>query len=240
MVADKQYPGTLIIRDQVAYRVAWELQHALVQQRVANQCLDTLVLLEHPPVFTVGRRGHAAHWGGEEGLRLAPYPVYHVERGGSVTYHGPGQIVGYPILRLNRFCAGPKAYVHLLEEVLIRTLSSWSIQGRRVDRLPGVWVGQESPAKIAAIGVRILHGVTMHGFALNVTVDLEPFSRIVPCGIPQCRVTSMADLLGRPLDLETVREQLAADFANVFGLEWTTGESAQLASERLLAQGFVH
>jgi lipoate-protein ligase B len=106
-----------------------------------------------------------------------------------------------------------------LEEVLIRTLAGWGIKGRRIEKFPGVWVGDE-PAKIAAMGVRIVQGVTMHGFALNVTVELEPFHRIVPCGIAGCRVTSMADLLGAPVDGGLVRRRIAEQFADVFGLEW--------------------
>lgn len=169
-------------------------------------------------MFTIGRTGQAAHWGGNEaGLREAGYPVFHVERGGSVTFHGPGQVVGYPILRLNRFCSGPKAYMRMLEDTLILTLADWGIQGERIEKLTGVWVGRD---KIAAMGVRISRGITMHGFALNAGVDLAPFSRIVPCGIAGCRVTSMEALLGRPVDLAQVRERIAARFADVFGLDW--------------------
>jgi lipoate-protein ligase B len=213
-------PAVLLSYDRLDYASAWDLQHRLVEERVAARRPDTLVLLEHGPVYTIGRRGAEAHCrGGEAGLRTAGYPVYRVERGGSVTYHGPGQIVGYPILSLARFCPGPKAYMRHLEEVLIRTLAGWGIEGRRVEKFPGVWVGEE-PAKIAAMGVRIVQGVTMHGFALNVTVELEPFHRIVPCGIAGCRVTSMADLLGAPVDGGLVRRRIAEQFADVFGLEW--------------------
>ncbi|TAJ32046.1 MAG: lipoyl(octanoyl) transferase LipB [Nitrospirae bacterium] len=215
-------PGLLLVYDRLDYAAAWDLQRRLVEERVAGRRPDTLVLVEHEPVFTVGRSGQAAHWGEEQVLREAGYSLYHVERGGSVTYHGPGQIVGYPILRLSRFCPGPKAYVRLLEDVLIRTLADWGIAGQRVERLPGVWVGEE-PAKIAALGVRIVKGVTMHGFALNVTVDLAPFHRIVPCGITGCRVTSMAALLGTPVEVAMVRKRVAEKFAEVFGLDWTEG-----------------
>jgi lipoate-protein ligase B len=213
-------PAVLLNYDRLDYASAWDLQHRLVEERVAARRPDTLVLLEHGPVYTIGRSGKEAHWrGGEAGLRAAGHPVYHVERGGSVTYHGPGQIVGYPILSLAHFCPGPKAYMRRLEEVLVRTLADWGIEGRRVEKLPGVWVGDE-PAKIAAMGVRIVQGVTMHGFALNVTVELEPFHRIIPCGIAGCRVTSMAALLGAPVDGRLVRRQIAEQFADVFGLEW--------------------
>ncbi|MGH7236716.1 MAG: lipoyl(octanoyl) transferase LipB [Nitrospiraceae bacterium] len=219
-------PGVLMTFDQVPYGTAWELQRALVEERLADRRPDTLVLLEHQPVYTIGRSGQESHWGGDEGnLRKAGYPVYRVERGGSVTYHGPGQIVGYPILRLGRFFAGPKAYMRALEEVLIRTLAEWGMTGRRIDKLTGVWVGDRERMKIAALGVRIVRGITMHGFALNVMLDVAPFHRIVPCGIAECRVTSMAEVLGRPLEVSLVRRRLAEVFADLFGLAWTEHES---------------
>ncbi len=214
-------PGALIQCERLDYETAWVLQHRLVEDRLAGRCPDTLLLLEHERVFTVGRTARAEHWGGDEdATHVAHIPVYHIERGGSVTYHGPGQIVGYPILTLKRFCEGPKAYVRMLEEVLILTLARWDITGRRAEKLPGVWVGDERPVKIAAVGTRIERGVTMHGFALNVTVDLAPFAQIVPCGIAGCRVTSMAEALTRPVDLTEVRRCVAEQFACVFGLEW--------------------
>lgn len=224
-------PGTLLTYDQLDYASAWDLQHRLVEERVADRRPDTLVLLEHEPVYTIGRSGREVHWGGdEESLRKAGYPVYRVERGGSVTYHGPGQIVGYPILFLTRFCPGPKAYMRQLEEVLIRTLACWNIEGKRVEKLPGVWVGPE-PAKIAAMGVRIVRGVTMHGFALNVTMDLAPFHRIIPCGLAGCHVTSMAALLGGPVDGRLVRQRVAEQFADVFGIGWIEQTEGDLGCE---------
>jgi len=221
-------PGELLMFDRAPYEAAWELQRALVEERLADRRPDTLVLLEHEPVYTIGRSGRESHWGGDEGtLRQAGYPVYRVERGGSVTYHGPGQIVGYPILRLGHFCAGPKAYMRALEEVVIRTLATWGITSRRLDRLTGVWVGPGEGMKIAALGVRIVRGITMHGFALNVMLDVTPFGRIVPCGIADCRVTSMAEVLGRPLEVSSVRRRVAEVFAEVFGLAWTGQEPAR-------------
>jgi lipoate-protein ligase B len=211
----------VVQHERLEYDAAWALQRRLVDDRIADRQPDTLLLLEHDPVFTVGRTARAAHWGGDEGVsHLDGIPVSRTQRGGSVTYHGPGQLVGYPILKLNRFCEGPRAYVRNLEEVIIRTLAQWNIIGRRVETLPGVWVDDGQAGKIAAIGTRIERGVTMHGFALNVTVDLRPFSRIVPCGITACRVTSMAEVLARPVDLTEVRRCVTERFADVFGLEW--------------------
>lgn len=212
-------PAVLLDVASLDYPTAWNLQRRLVEDRRLERRPDTLILLEHEPVFTLGRRAEPAHWGGEVAtLEAAGFPVHAVERGGSVTYHGPGQIVGYPILRLNRYCAGPKAYMRLLEDVLTRTLADWGITGRRIDGLPGIWVGAHE--KIGAMGVRIVHGVTMHGFALNVTVDLWPFGLIVPCGIEGCRATSMAAVLAKDVDPRSVRQRLTAHFAEVFGMEW--------------------
>ena len=226
-------PGVLLSYDQLDYGTAWDLQGVLVEERIADRRPDTLVLLEHEPVYTIGRTGQEAHWGGDErNLRDAGYPVFRVERGGSVTYHAPGQIVGYPILRLGHFCSGPKAYMRLLEEVVIRTLAEWGIAGRRIDKLTGVWVEQGNMVKIASMGVRVARGVTMHGFALNVMLDIAPFGRIVPCGIAGCRVTTMAALLGRPIDVSLVRRRIAAVFAAVFGLEWT-GREAGCAADSI-------
>jgi len=208
--------ATLLSFDQVEYPHAWNLQHRLLAKREAEEIPDTLILLEHPPVFTVGRTGRPVHWGGDD-QNLAGFPLYQVERGGSVTYHGPGQLVGYPILKLAEFCSGPRTYMSMLEDVLIRTLADWKIPAGRIPKLTGVWVGEE---KIAAMGVRIIRGVTMHGLALNVDVDLAPFSRITPCGIAGCRVTSMAVLLGRPIDRAAVRSAVARHFADVFDLQW--------------------
>ena len=215
-------PGMLIQCGRLDYETAWALQHRLVEDRLAGRCPDTLLLLEHAPVFTIGRTSRAEHWGrDEQAPHVAGIPVCRTDRGGSVTYHGPGQLVGYPILKLNRYCEGPKAYVRMLEEVIILTLAQWDITGRRAEKLPGVWVGDERPAKIAAVGTRIERGVTMHGFALNVAVDLAPFAHIVPCGIAGCRVTSMAVMLEDPVDPAEVRRCVAGRFADVFGLEWT-------------------
>jgi len=214
-------PGALVEPGRLEYGAAWALQRRLLEDRLAERCLDTLVLLEHEPVFTAGRTARSDHWGGDESAtHVAGIPIHRVERGGSVTYHGPGQLVGYPVLKLNRFCDGPRTYVRKLEDVIIRTLTRWGITGRRVDKLPGVWVGETQPAKIAAVGTRIERGITMHGFALNVTVDLRPFSRIAPCGLADCRVTSMAELVPGSADPAEVLRCVADRFADLFGLEW--------------------
>ncbi|MBM4120113.1 MAG: lipoyl(octanoyl) transferase LipB [Nitrospira sp.] len=215
--------AALVRYDRLDYDKARALQKRFVDERCKGQRSDTLLLLEHGPVFTVGRSGREEHWGGEAALRATGVPVHHVERGGSITYHGPGQLVAYPILKLTNFCAGPKAYVRKLEEVLIGTLATWGIEGNRLDKFPGVWVSHNAPAKIAAVGVRIERGITMHGIALNVAMDLAPFERIIPCGIAGCRVTSMEKVIGHPLDIAAVHTRFVDEFARVFGVSWTEG-----------------
>lgn len=198
------------------------MQEYLSSRRLSDILPDTLLLLEHDPVFTAGRTAKVGDCPvDKESAREIPIPIIRVNRGGSITYHGPGQVVGYPVLRLRDHCAGPKPYVSLLEDVLIRTLADWKISGRRRDRLPGVWVGSDCPMKIASIGVRISQGITTHGFALNVDMDLQPYLRIVPCGISGCQVTSMAAVLGTRVEITQVMITLAAHFADVFGLVWT-------------------
>jgi len=181
------------------------------------------MLLQHLPVYTAGRRTRPVHLHPEVGSSGdLGIPVVTVNRGGSVTYHGPGQLVAYPILALSRYAQGAKAYVHMLEEVLIRTLRGWDIHGYRVARAPGIWSrDRQGEAKIASIGARIDRGITLHGFALNVTNDLVPFSRIVPCGLEGCRMTSMAQMRQTAVSVHVVAEELAKTFSTVFHVEWT-------------------
>lgn len=216
-------PGTLLtFQDLVPYPQGWALQQRLHAERASGTRVDTLVLLEHLPVYTIGRRTKLDHLGrGEAALRETGALIEPVNRGGSVTYHGPGQLVGYPILRLAQYAAGPKAYVRLLEDVLIDTLALSGIIGYRRDRQPGVWTRSErGMAKIASIGVRVERGVTLHGFALNVDLDLSPFTHIVPCGLEECEITSMADIMQLPVSLPMIVRQVAEVFASVFHLEW--------------------
>ena len=218
--------GVLISVPLLEFVAARRLQWRLCDERIADRQTDTLVLVEHDPVVTLGRTTKAEHWNGQtHRLTDRGIQVIACARGGSVTYHGPGQIVGYPILRLRNFCSGPKVYVRMLEDVLIQVLADWNIEGQRREKFVGVWVRDPRDsmahfAKIAAIGVKISHGVTRYGFALNVTVDLEPFHYIVPCGIVDCRVTSMAEVLGTGPDLQRVRNRIAHHFAQVFDVEW--------------------
>lgn len=203
------------------YSTAWELQSRLHQERQLDLRPDTVLILEHQPVYTLGRTTKLSDWGGNEAaLRANGADLCHVNRGGSVTYHGPGQIVAYPIIRLNQHAAGPRQLVWRLEEVMIRLLAKWRIDGRRIDKRPGVWVMSPTPAKIASIGLRIQQGITMHGFALNVDMDLEPFQRIHPCGVPHCPMTSMATLLNTEIPMDEIKDDLARMLSTVFAIEW--------------------
>ena len=196
------------------YAEALELQRALVDDRRAGGIGDTLLLLEHPHVITLGVRGGRSHvLASAEALAARGVEVQETGRGGDVTYHGPGQIVGYPILDLNPDRRDVHQYVRDLEEVLIRTAADFGIAAGRVSGLTGVWAGDE---KLAAIGVRIARWITSHGFALNVTTDLDYFSLIVPCGIADRGVTSMSRLLGRPVELDKVQQSIVNQFSNVF------------------------
>lgn len=198
------------------YDRALDLQHRLVAARKERRGQDVLILLEHPPVITLGRRADESHITASPDLlaRLG-VRVHRVERGGDVTYHGPGQIVGYPILNLRDYRQDVGWYIHSLEEVILRTLADFGIAAQRVEGAVGVWVGG---GKIAAIGARIESWVTYHGFALNVDPDLRYFDLIIPCGMRDKAVTSMRRVLGTPVNLETVRCHLAHRFGEVFGV----------------------
>lgn len=214
-------PAELILDQRVPYGEALDIQTSRAKQRAEHARPDVLWILEHDPVFTAGRTTRASAWPLEaEPSEIHGIPVVRTERGGSLTYHGPGQVVAYPILRLKDYSPGPKRYVQMLEEVILRTLDQWNITGRRRDGLPGVWIGTDPIEKIASIGVRVSHGITTHGLALNVDMDLSPFSLIVPCGIPGCRITSMSLTLGRPVDVAAVKSSVAAAFADVFRISW--------------------
>jgi len=217
--------AVLVFTEPVPYLVAWDLQSRLHNERMLDLRPDTVLILEHQPVYTLGRCAQVSHWGGDEDvLRANGTELHRVNRGGSVTYHGPGQIVAYPILRLTQHAAGPRQLVWLLEEIIIRVLNLWKIDGHRIDKKPGVWVMAPEPAKIASIGIRVERGITLHGFALNVDMDLTPFQRIYPCGFSDCLVTSMAALRKTALSINDIKHDLAQMFGTVFALKWSTVE----------------
>ena len=215
---------------RVDYEEAWALQRELAVRRARGEIADTLLLLEHPPVYTTGRRS-----GGDRLLVPAEAlgaPLLVVDRGGDITFHGPGQLVAYPIIGLGEQPRGVQRYVRGLEETIIRTLAGYGVGAGREDGLTGVWAGGE---KIAAIGVRVSRPggagggwVTGHGLALNVNVDLGWFDRIVPCGIAGRGVTSMERLLGAAVPLPEVASRLAEEFGRVFGLHVLPAEEGAI------------
>lgn len=200
---------------RMPYREAWALQRELVAARAAGEIPDTLLLLGHPPVITIGRGGASEHLvASADQLAARGVELVETDRGGDVTFHGPGQIVGYPIVELTARGRDLHRYMRDLEEVVIGALAEFGIEAGRIEGLTGVWVGE---AKVAAIGIRVSRWISHHGFALNVDTDLSFFDLIVPCGIVDKRVTSMRRLLGRPVERPAVEDALERAFRAVFG-----------------------
>jgi lipoyl(octanoyl) transferase len=207
----------------IPYGVAWSWQQSLVAARRDDPSLtDVLLLLEHPPVYTLGQGADPGY------LKFDPdqedYEVVHIERGGEVTYHAPGQLVGYPILNLRHYRQDLHWYLRQLEEVLIRVVGMYGLQGDRMDGLTGVWI---EGRKVAAIGIKVSRWITMHGFALNVCPDLQGFDRIVPCGIEGRPVGSLAEWVP-DIQVDDVRRAIATAFAEVFDVEMIPIDNATL------------
>jgi len=207
----------------VDYAEAHRLQEALQGKRVRREVGDIVLLLEHPPVLTMGRSANAQHvLAAPEILAARGVQVHEVGRGGDVTYHGPGQLVAYPIIDLKPDRKDVRKYVASLEETMIRTCSNFGLAAGRVEGLNGAWIGDR---KVGAVGVRISRWVTMHGLALNVNSDLRQFEMIVPCGIQDKGVTSLSAELGRTVHVGDVFEPLAQHFAELYDadIEWHDG-----------------
>ena len=218
----------------VDYQQAWNYQEGLfaetVRLKVENRrqgreggTSNYLLFCQHPHVYTLGKSGKPEHLLlNEDELAARHARFYRINRGGDITYHGPGQIVGYPILDMDHFFTDIHRYLRLLEEAVIRTLADYGLMAGRIDGLTGVWLDyeeQKNPRKICAMGVKASRWVTMHGFALNVNTDLRYFNHIVPCGIPDKAVTSMAQELGQAPDLTQVEERLREHLTQLFGME---------------------
>ena len=193
-----------------SYKAVWDLQKEMQQQRIRGEIEDTLILVEHDPVYTLGKNADKDHL---LQSRDESVDVFNIERGGDITFHGPGQLVGYPILDLSNYKKSVSWYMRTLEKVLIDTLIEFKIIAQRNDGLTGVWVGDE---KIAALGVRISRWVTMHGFALNVNPDLSFYDGIIPCGIFDHGVTSMEQLLGKTQNNDNVKNVVIKKFNKNF------------------------
>jgi lipoate-protein ligase B len=200
----------------VPYERALELQRQLMEARAQGGIGDVLLLLEHPPVFTVGRfRGEDDMTVPPEAVTRERIAVFHTNRGGGITFHGPGQLVGYPILNLKEHNLGLCEYVGKLEATIINLLLALGIQGRTAAEYPGVWVGER---KVCSIGIHVSHHITTHGFALNVSNDLQYFKHVRPCGLSGEVMTSVSELLGHRVDIETVIGKLLPSFSETFGL----------------------
>ena len=193
-----------------SYKAVWDLQKEMQQQRIKGEIDDTLILVEHDPVYTLGKNANEDHL---LQSRDESVDVFNIERGGDITFHGPGQLVGYPILDLSNYKKSVSWYMRTLEQVLIDTLIEFKIIAQRNDGLTGVWVGDE---KIAALGVRISRWVTMHGFALNVNPDLSFYDGIIPCGIFDHGVTSMEQLLVETQNNDNVKNMVIEKFNKYF------------------------
>ena len=233
-------PQNVIFRDlgQMNYQAAWDLQESLLKENVRRKSAPEssvatehyLLFVEHPPVYTLGKSGNKENvLLSDEELQANHIEFFHTNRGGDITFHGPDQIVGYPILDLERYYSDIGKYLRNIEEVIILTMAEYGIKGERSAGETGVWIDPELPGrerKICAIGVRCSRWVTMHGFAFNVNTDLSYFNHIIPCGIVNKQVTSLQRELGRALEMQEVKEKVKRNFERVF--------ESQLVSEILL------
>lgn len=222
---------------RIDYQSAWSYQEKLFQetinQKIRNRShpdsskptRDHLLFCEHSHVYTLGKSGRESNLLlNADGLKQNQAQFYKINRGGDITYHGPGQIVGYPILDLDHFFTDIHRYLRFLEEAVIRTLSEYGIRGERLPGYTGVWLDADDPAKarkICALGVKCSRWVTMHGFAFNVNTDLSYFKHIIPCGIDDKSVTSMQAELNHPQDIGEVKNRLKQHLCDIFGWEWT-------------------
>ena len=199
----------------VEYGKAWQLQKRLFTARMSGRIEDILITLQHPPTYTLGRRDKDVNHFliDKNQLRNRGFSIYRVDRGGAATYHGPGQIVCYPIIWMKTFTEDYYFYLRMLEEVMIKTIRFYKIKARRIEGLTGVWVGEK---KVGFAGVRIVGGTTMHGFSLNVNNDLSPFNMIVPCGIKNIAITSLSKLLKTNIDIKETTDLIVRNFNYVF------------------------
>jgi lipoyl(octanoyl) transferase len=199
----------------IDYKEAWDLQKEIFSKRVSGEVEDVLLLLEHPNTYTLGKTANKENLKGtEDYLKENQISVYDIDRGGDITYHGPGQIVGYPIVDLNNWFKDTHKYLRTLEEVIIKTCNDYGLMCERNPKHTGVWIDER---KIAAIGIKVSRWVTMHGFAFNVNTDLNLFNGIIPCGIQDKSVTSLSKEINRSINIQEVKEKLLANFKEVFG-----------------------
>ncbi len=216
----------VLFKERQEYDCALALQMRICELKKQGFAPDVLLLLEHPPVITLGRNGDWRHLVvPDEVLRARGVTRHHVDRGGDITYHGPGQLVGYPLLQLERHEQDVHRYMRNLEEAIIRVLAEYGIEAGREEQLTGVWTGS---GKICAMGVHISRWITRHGFALNVNTDLSFYGLIVPCGLVGKPVSSMQAILGHEIDLRQVAEKFSRHFGQIFARSIMTMSSDQL------------
>ncbi|MDP3149100.1 MAG: lipoyl(octanoyl) transferase LipB [Ignavibacteria bacterium] len=215
----------------IGYEEAWEFQHELLQLRKEKKITDVFLLLEHPHTYTLGKTADKKNLvGSKEYLEENKISVFEIDRGGDITYHGPGQIVGYPIINLNEWHNDTHKYLRALEEVIILTCKEYGLETGRNPKYTGVWIENR---KIAAIGIKISNWISMHGFAFNINTDLQLFNGIIPCGITDKEVTSLEKELGKEVSIEEVKEKLLKHFIEVF--QYGTIETVQKDKFILLA-----
>ena len=218
----------------IDYKEAWDLQQEIHSKRVSGTVDDFLFLLEHPNTYTLGKTAHKENLiGSDDYLKQNKILVYDIDRGGDITYHGPGQIVGYPIIDLNNWKKDTHKYLRALEEVIIKTCSNYGLICERNPDHTGVWIGDR---KIAAIGIKVSRWITMHGFALNVNTDLNLFNGIIPCGIHNKKVTSLKAELNIELDINAVKQKLLTNFLEIF--EYT--KAVEERREELIHSNYVN
>jgi lipoate-protein ligase B len=221
--------GYIVDLGIIDYGKAWELQHQLWSKRVEQELPDLLLILEHPHVITLGRRGNRSHLiASPEILEEKKIPIFHVERGGDVTYHGPGQLVVYPILELKDYGYRLIQYISQLEEVILCVLNDFGIEGRRDPLNRGVWVDGE---KIASVGVAIKRWVSFHGFSLNYQTDLKYFELINPCGLEGKKMTSMIKLLGEKVPRRKLVGRISFHFKEIFQRDWEEKEIKDIIAQ---------
>ncbi|MEO0009797.1 MAG: lipoyl(octanoyl) transferase LipB [candidate division WOR-3 bacterium] len=220
--------ANLILLDRIDYEAGMALQRLVWELRVKNEIEDSLILCEHPPVITLGRRADRRNLlATESELERRGIRVYQVERGGDITYHGPGQLLGYPIFKLESGLLGVRRFVELVESALIRALAEFGIRAETRPKLVGVWAGEK---KIASLGIAVQEGVTFHGFALNIGSDLGGFQLINPCGLSSWIMTSMEIELGQTVSRNQVVKAVISGFEQVFGLRFQTNLPRSLTS----------
>jgi len=209
------FPVNVCHCGMLAYPEALVVSQSMVEKRAKNKIPDTLLLLEHPPTYTLGMQGRIEHLLIPESvLKTRNIDVHRVDRGGDITFHGPGQLVGYPVLDMKIRKLDIRQYVDKLENVILQAISGFNVSGDRLNGFPGVWIHRE---KVAAIGVKInAAGISSHGFAINVNTDLTYFNNIIPCGLPDTKVTSLAEITGDDIDMDKMKKSVAAAFISEF------------------------